>query len=297
LKKPELTIGVSFYNTAETLVDLAKCIFAQTFTNWEWILIDDGSTDGGYDIVRAIKDSRVRVMRDEVNRGRSFRYNYITDIARGDFIARFDADDLCHPMRFQKQVEFLRANPHVDVVSTGMLCLSPRDIPLGRHIVKATTHEEICRKPLNGFEIVHGSMMGRTEWFRKHPYPELYQIAVDYALYLSSYYNSRFANIPESLHFYREYTTHSLRKYYHTNVAVSQAIREYAPPVFSPVEKLKSRLARYVRIGVYVLTTAVGLQWRLIAQRSSQVLSEEDRRWFEQAMKVIKATKVPGIEP
>jgi glycosyltransferase involved in cell wall biosynthesis len=82
LKKPELTIGVSFYNTADTLVDLAKYIFAQTFTNWEWILIDDGSTDGGYDIVRVIKDPRVRVIRDEANRGRSFRYNYITDIAR-----------------------------------------------------------------------------------------------------------------------------------------------------------------------------------------------------------------------
>lgn len=297
MEKPELTIGVSFYNTADTLMDLAKCVFSQTFTAWEWILIDDGSTDDGYDIVRHIKDPRVRVMRDHVNKGRSFRYNYISQIARGDFIARFDADDLCQPTRFQKQVEFLRAHPDVDLVSTGMLCLGPGDVPLGHRTAKAITHEEICRKPLSGFKIAHCSMMGRTEWFRKHPYPEQYRIAVDYALYISSYCNSRFANIPESLHFYREYATHSLRKYYHTNVGVSQAIKEYAPEGFSSVDKLKARAARYFRIGVYAVATVAGLQWRLISQRRTQELREEDIRKFQQVMNVIKTTKVPGIDP
>jgi glycosyltransferase involved in cell wall biosynthesis len=297
LGKPELTIGVSFYNTADTLIGLAKCIFAQTFKNWEWILIDDGSTDGGYDIVRAIKDPRVRVIRDDVNRGRSSRYNYITRIARGDFIARFDADDLCHPTRLQKQVEFLRKYPNVDLVSTDLLCLGPSDVPLGRHNIKAITHEEICCKPLQGFRISHAPMMGRTEWFREHPYPEQYRIAVDYALFLSSYSTSCFANIPEPLYFYREYATHSLQKYYRTNVAVSQIIKEYAPAIFSSEEKLKARLARYLRIGAYALTTAVGLQRRLIAQRNPQVLSEENHYRFEEAMKTIKSTKVPGIAP
>jgi glycosyltransferase involved in cell wall biosynthesis len=131
MERPELTIGISFYNTTDTLIGLAQCIFAQTFKNWEWILIDDGSTDGGYEIARAIKDPRVRVIRDDVNRGRSFRYNYITQIARGDFIARFDADDLCHPTKFQRQVEFLRTHPNVDLVSTDLLCLGPNDVPLG----------------------------------------------------------------------------------------------------------------------------------------------------------------------
>lgn len=297
MKKPELTIGISFYNSASTLVDLARCVFAQTFTDWEWILIDDGSTDGGYEIVKHIKDPRVRVIRDEVNRGRPFRYNYITEIAQGEFIARFDADDLCHPMKFQKQVEFLRAHPHVDLVSTGMLCLGPGDVPLGRRIAKAITHEEICRRPLAGFKIFHGPIMGRTEWFRKHPYPEQYRIAVDYALYISSYYNSCFANIPELLYFYREYTTHSLRKYCRTNIAVSQAIKEYAPPVFGSAEKFKTCLARYVRIGVYLLATVTGLQRQLISRRSCSLFSEEDHLKYEQVMNIIKATKVPGIDP
>ena len=295
MKKPELTIGVSFYNTSGTLIDLARCIFAQTFTDWEWILIDDGSTDGGCDLISRIEDPRVQVICEKVNRGRSYRYNYITRIARGDFIARFDADDLCHPTKFQKQIEFLRAHPHVDVVSTGMLCLGPGDVPLGRRTPKAITHEAICSRPLTEFGIVHGSIMGRSEWFRKHPYPEQWPIAVDYALYISSYYKSCFANIPEPLYFYREYATHSLGKYYLTNVAVSRAIKEYAPSVFSSGEKHKARLARYLRIGAYALATVVGLKRRLISQRSPEVLSEEDRQAFEEAMKIIKNTKIPSI--
>lgn len=296
MKKPELTIGVSFYNTSGTLIDLARCIFAQTFTDWEWILIDDGSTDGGCDLISRIEDPRVQVICEKVNRGRSYQYNYITRIARGDFIARFDADDLCHPMKFQKQVEFLRAHPHVDVVSTGMLCLGPGDVPLGRRTPKAITHEAICSRPLTGFGIVHGSIMGRSEWFRKHPYPEQWQFAVDYALYISSYYKSCFANIPDPLYFYREYATHSLGKYYRTNIAVSQAIKQYAPPVLNSAQKLRTRLARYFRICAYILATALGQQRRLISRRSPEVLSEEDLKEFGAAMKLIKATKIPGID-
>lgn len=295
MKKPELTVGVSFYNTADTLVDLAKCIFAQTFTNWEWILIDDGSTDGGYDIVRAIKDPRVRIIRDEVNRGRSFRYNYITDIARGDFIARFDADDLCHPTRFQKQVEFLRTHPNVDLVSTGMLCLDPGDVPLGLRIPKATTHESICRRPLTGFGIFHGPMVGRTEWFRKHRYPEGYRVAVDYALYISSYYNSCFANISEPLYFYREYETYSLRKYYRSQRSTARAIWEYGRPIYGITIAAKAVIARYLRIAVCLGCAVVNLQdW--IISRHSDCVTNIDRERFSEALAVIRKTEVLGIK-
>jgi glycosyltransferase involved in cell wall biosynthesis len=296
LKKPELTIGISFYNTADTLLNLAKCIFAQTFTDWEWILIDDGSTDGGYEVISKIEDPRVRLIRDNTNRGRAIRYNYITEIALGDFIARFDADDLSHPARFQKQIEFLKAHRHVDVVSTGMLCLGPGDIPLGRRTPKALIHQAICSRPLTGFGIFHGPIMARTEWFKKHPYPEKWRIAVDYALFISSYYNSCFANISEPLYFYREYATHSLRKYYRTNIAVSQAIKQFAPPVFNSAQKLQARLARYSRIAAYILATAFGLQTRLISRRSPEALSEKDLKEFEAAIKLIRAAKVPGLD-
>jgi len=199
-------------------------------------------------------------------------------------------------MRFQKQVEFLRAHPHVDVVSTGMLCLGPGDLPLGRRIPKAVKHEVICSRPLTGFGIFHGPIMARTEWFRKHPYPEKWRIAVDYALYISSYHNSCFANIPDPLYFYREYVTHSLRKYYRTNIAVSQAIKQYAPTVFNSVQKLRARLARYSRIAAYILATAFGLQTRLISRRSPEILTEENLKEFEAAMKLIKDAKVPGLD-
>ena len=102
MKKPELTIGISFYNTKDNIINLARCIYSQTFSDWELILADDGSTDGGADIARKIKDPRVKVVGDGINRGMAVRYNQITKMAQGEFIARFDADDLCDPRRFGK---------------------------------------------------------------------------------------------------------------------------------------------------------------------------------------------------
>jgi glycosyltransferase involved in cell wall biosynthesis len=295
LKKPELTIGVSFYNTADTLVDLAKCIFAQTFTNWEWILIDDGSTDGGYDIVRAIKDPRVRIIRDEVNKGRPYRYNYITDIARGDFIARFDADDMCHPMRFQKQVEFLRAHPHVDVVSTGMLTLGPLDVPLGVRIPKAITHEEICRDPFAGIRMSHPIIMGRKRWFQKYPYSERYSdVCEDYALFASSWKDSCFANIPEALYFYRAYESFSVGKYCRSQCSCARANWEYGRATHGATKAAKAVIARYLRIGVCLGCAMVNLQDCIISHHSDCV-TNIDRERFSEALAVIRKTEVPGI--
>ena len=295
MEKPELTIGVSFYNNAGTLTDLAKCVFAQTFTNWEWILIDDGSTDGGCDIVNGIKDQRVRVIRDEVNRGRPFRYNYITEIAQGEFIARFDADDLCDPTRFQKQVEFLRAHEHVDVVSTGVLYLGPGEILLGRRLPRSTTHDEICRDPLRGVAMAHGTITGRKKWFLKYPYSERYSdMSEDYALFASSWKDSCFANIPEALYFYREYESFSVGKYYRSQCSCARANWEYGRATHGTIRAAKAVIARYLRIAVCLSCAVVNLQDWIISHHSDCV-TNIDRERFSEALAVIRKTEVPGI--
>jgi len=295
MKKPELTIGISFYNAKDNIINLARCIYSQTFSDWELILADDGSTDGGADIARKIKDPRVKVIGEGKNRGMAVRYNQITKMAQGEFIARFDADDLCDPRRFEKQISFFRENPDIDVVSSDLLSLDEKDQPINRR-TNPTIHQEIFRHPLKLILFHHGPLMGRTRWFNKFPYLEEYRVAVDYGLYLSSFYESYFANIAEPLYFYREYATHSFRKYYHTNLNYSNIIKNYAPPIFSSRQLLAARIARYLRIGAYAITTATGLQRKLISRRHNLVLSEQDRKQFEQAMNIIKATKIPGID-
>jgi glycosyltransferase involved in cell wall biosynthesis len=271
-----------------------RCVLAQTFTDWELLLIDDGSTDDGPSIVRQIGDPRVQVYSDGRNKGMAVRYNQITACAKGEFIARFDADDLCAPQRFEKQVDFLTSRPDVDVVSTHMLCLDEKDRVVARTKIP-TMHKEIFRNPFQKVLFHHGPLMGRTSWFRKFPYSEKYRLAVDYALYFDSYQDSKYAAIPEPLYFYREHATHSFKKYFRTNLCYSKIIAENQQQPSSVTYKLKARYARYLRVGIYGFACALGFDKQLIRRRHLKPASE-DFQEFERAMSVIKAVSVPGID-
>ena len=106
-----ITIGIPFYNAETYLADAIRSIFAQTYQDWELILIDDGSTDRSVEIARAVKDPRVRVISDGQNNRLPYRLNQITALARFDLVGRMDADDLISPAKFEKQKSILDAHP------------------------------------------------------------------------------------------------------------------------------------------------------------------------------------------
>ena len=96
---PLLTVGIPFHNNEKTLLDAIRSIFSQTFQDWELILVDDGSTDDSLKLALSVEDPRVRVLpSDDQNRLLAARLNEITQAARGEFIARMDADDLHRDM-------------------------------------------------------------------------------------------------------------------------------------------------------------------------------------------------------
>ncbi|MGL5269675.1 MAG: glycosyltransferase family 2 protein, partial [Selenomonadaceae bacterium] len=114
----KVSIGLPFYNDEKTLRYTIQSILLQSYTDWELILLDDGSTDGSLAIAKSIKDKRVRVVSDNENKGLAVRLNEIANLANGQYLARMDADDLMHPDRIKEQVLFLEENPEIDVVGT-----------------------------------------------------------------------------------------------------------------------------------------------------------------------------------
>jgi len=107
-RKPLVSVGIPFLNPGPYLDLAVRSVFAQTYPNWELILVDDGSTDGSYERATAIQDPRVRVLRDGQNKGLPARLNEIVRLAKGELVARMDADDAMHPLRLAKQVGFCR---------------------------------------------------------------------------------------------------------------------------------------------------------------------------------------------
>ncbi len=191
------------YNAAETIESALRSLRWQTFSNWELILIDDGSTDDSVQRSQALADARVRLMVDGQRRGLAARLNQAIDLACGRYLARVDADDIAYPERLERQIAYLEAHQEVDLLGARMLVFGGEGVPVGLFPV-ATTHDAICARPYSGFYLPHPTWMGRTEWFRRWRYDPSCGKAQDQELLLRSHAFSRFAALPEALVGYRQ---------------------------------------------------------------------------------------------
>ena len=106
-------------------------VFGQTLADFELIVVDDCSGDGGYDYLRALRDPRVTLIRNPRNIGQTASLNIALEHARAPFVARFDADDVCEPDRLRRQVEFLERNRAIDLLGTQVSYIDAEDRPLG----------------------------------------------------------------------------------------------------------------------------------------------------------------------
>lgn len=121
MKKGLISIIMAVYNCAPTLREAIDSIINQTYTNWEFIICDDCSTDNTLEIVREYEakyPDKFKVIQNEKNSKLSYSLNHCLKYAEGEFIARMDGDDISLPDRFEKQVNYLREHPDVNLVST-----------------------------------------------------------------------------------------------------------------------------------------------------------------------------------
>lgn len=119
----KISVLMGVYNCSSTLEKAIKSIQKQTYTNWELIVCDDGSTDDTFAIANklASTDKRIKIIKNEKNCGLNKTLNNCLKLATGEFIARMDGDDESIPYRFQKQIDFLKNYPEFKIVSSTMI--------------------------------------------------------------------------------------------------------------------------------------------------------------------------------
>lgn len=115
--KPKLTVILPVYNGQEYLAEAIESVLSQSFSDFEMIVINDGSSDDSGEIINKFDDSRIRYF-EQSNKGLAATLNRGISLAKGEYVARQDQDDVCLPSRFEKQVAFLDANPDVGMVGT-----------------------------------------------------------------------------------------------------------------------------------------------------------------------------------
>jgi glycosyltransferase involved in cell wall biosynthesis len=200
---PLVTVAMPIYNAGKYLRFAVLSIVNQTFTNWELLIIDDGSTDNALQDIADIKDKRIRILCDGINRGLAARLNEAIDLAKGHYFARMDGDDVSYPERFARQLSVLQNEPELDLVATRAITIDEGNQALGL-FPYAISHKEICAKPWRGFYFPHPTWMGKIEWFRNNRYkiPGPF-CCEDQELLLRSYSNSRLATLDDILFAYR----------------------------------------------------------------------------------------------
>lgn len=274
---PLISIGMSVRNNAASLPLTLRSLLRQSCSDWELLLIDDGSTDDTAAVARRFADPRIRLLSERGSRGLAHRLNQAIDLARGRFFARIDGDDVCFPERLARQSAFLAAHPEIDLLGSGAVVFAGDGAALGVRPAP-TTHEAICARPWSGFYLAHPSWMGRTEWFRQHRYDERAHKAQDYDLLLRTYRQSRFAALPELLIGYREERI-DLRKNLATRRQIiaaqwRQARREGA------WGRLPVAFARQLAKGLFeALAIGSGLERRLLGHRAAPLDAATAQRW------------------
>jgi len=200
---PKVSIVMSVYNGEAYLAEALDSIFAQTFSDWELIVVDDGSTDTSGEILDAYSDSRLVQIRNERNIGQTRSLNRGLKIARGEFIARQDADDVSHPERFRRQIKFMESRPDIGLLGTSYDIIDQRGQIL-EMIQPPTVDQELREHLESGNIFCHGSIMIRRDCLDLvGGYNVQFLVAQDYDLWLRLSEHSRLANLEEHLYQYR----------------------------------------------------------------------------------------------
>jgi glycosyltransferase involved in cell wall biosynthesis len=203
---PTVSVIMPAYNAKRYVEQTIRSVLAQTFVDFEFIIVDDGSSDGTLPILQrfAAEDARIVVI-SRPNTGIVGALNDGIAKARGEFLARMDADDVCLPERFAKQVAYLREHPECVGVGTFVETIDPYGSVLDR-LVHQTEHDAIDKELMTGrgFAIVHPTIMMRAEAVRRvGGYRKQWQHSEDLDLFLRLAEIGKLHNLPEYLLQYR----------------------------------------------------------------------------------------------
>jgi len=200
-KSPAITVLMPVYNGDKYLIEAVDSILNQTFSDFEFLIIDDGSTDQSIDLIKTYDDPRIRLIMNKKNMGQSGTLNKGLSLARGEYIAIMDQDDISIPERIKKQLKFMENNSNVDVCGSWLQLFGKyngiNELPIDSEKIKVNL--------LTNQNLAHPTVLIRKSTLVKYNfnYNPNYSIAQDYDLWIRMSEYCTFFNIPEPLVKYR----------------------------------------------------------------------------------------------
>lgn len=166
-----ISVLLPVYNGEKYLNEAIDSILNQTYSDFELIILDDCSTDHTADIIKAYTDKRIRYVYNERNLKISASLNKGISLAKGEYIARMDADDISHPERFQRQIEIFENNPNVDIVNIRYNIMSEDGKYLRKYKFNISPSSEALKYLIHvDCFICHAGVMIRKKWYQNFNY-------------------------------------------------------------------------------------------------------------------------------
>lgn len=224
-EEPLVTVLIPVYNAECYLEDSINSILGQTFQDFELLLINDGSTDKSLEIATSFHDPRIRIINNKENRGLVQTLNQGISAARGELLARMDADDIAFPQRLAKQVDYMDRHPRVGIVGTWYFMFGGRTSSLIRTPRRVSVDDLLQGSPLG-----HPTVMMRASVLRKYHlfYQERYKHAEDYELWVRAFRHTELANLQEMLLLYRVHNTQVSSLYRTEQAKITAVVRQRA---------------------------------------------------------------------
>lgn len=214
-QNPQLSVILPVYNAGNYLSACLDSIVSQTYSNFEVIAIDDGSTDNSVELLREFAHTypNIKIARNKENRGIGYTVNKALSKAKGQFIARMDADDAMLPERLEKQIKYLQQNPETVLVGGQCLVIDEDGNTTGTK-QNPQAHSDIYKKMFTTMSVQNPTVMINTALVPKkalvhdnslHPVDDL-----DLLFRLFNY--GKFSNLPDAVLKYRVYRNSSTMK-------------------------------------------------------------------------------------
>lgn len=192
------------YNASQYISEAVQSILDQSYSDFELIIINDGSTDFSEEKILSFKDERIHYIKNEKNVGLSPTLNIGLQEAQGMYIARMDADDISYPKRLEKQVEFLDKNPDYAIVGCMYIVMDENRVPYEAGGLDFRYDEEIKLCLFSSNVFLHGETMFRSAIIHKKNlrYDMAYNPCEDYDLWIRMSENTKFCILEDILYAY-----------------------------------------------------------------------------------------------
>ena len=192
------------YNGGFYLKLSIESILSQTFSNIEFIIINDASTDGSDDIVGSFNDPRIRLVSNFHKLGLPQSLNRGIGLAKGRYIARQDADDISLPERIAIQLDFMKKNPHIALLGTWGYLIDGKG-KIKKRLTPPSDPTMLKWQMIFRNQFIHSSIMGQTEVFKKLGGYNINAVSEDYDLWCRIMHHYEIAQLPEPLILYRKH--------------------------------------------------------------------------------------------